>query len=80
LYAHVIACTGWTWDYISEHVDLPRLESMNRYWEQFPPLHVMVAAYFGITPKKQQEPASVDELLAMFPVTDTRHAARSGEE
>lgn len=53
---------------------------MNRYWEQFPPLHVMVAAYFGITPKKQQEPASVDELLAMFPVTDTRHAARSGEE
>ena len=54
LYAHVIAVTGWTWDYVAENVDLPRLEALNRYWAQLPPLHLMVAAYFGIKPKEQE--------------------------
>jgi len=54
LYAHVIAVTGWTWDYIAEHVDLPRLEALNRYWTQLPPLHLMVAAYLGIKPKEKE--------------------------
>lgn len=48
--AHVCASTGWTWDYVAEHVDLPRLEALTRYWEGHPPTHVMVAAYFGIKP------------------------------
>ncbi|TDR82207.1 hypothetical protein [Paludibacterium purpuratum] len=27
---------------------IPRLAAMNRYWQDNPPLHSMVAAYFGI--------------------------------
>lgn len=48
--AHVAASTGWTWDYIAEHVDLPRLAALNTYWDNHPPVHVMVAAYLGIKP------------------------------
>ncbi len=29
---------------------VPRLLAMNDYWESNPPLHQMVAAYFGIQP------------------------------
>lgn len=53
IYAHVIACTGWTWEYISDHVDLPRLEALNKYWAQFPPAHVLIAAYLGIKPQQK---------------------------
>lgn len=53
--AHVCACTGWTWDYVLEHVDLPRLESLNAYWRDYPPLHVMVRDYLGIKPKTKQQ-------------------------
>lgn len=51
LYAHLIACTGWTWDYIADHVDIPRLTSMNDYWAKHPPLHVMVQWFMGIEEK-----------------------------
>jgi len=61
LYSHVIACTGWTWDYIAEDLDLPRLESLRRYWAQLPPIHMMIAAYFGISPQKQA-PAVLEDL------------------
>lgn len=54
IYAHLIACTGWTWDYIAENVDLLRLETLNRYWDKFPPLHVMVAAYLGLKPQESK--------------------------
>jgi hypothetical protein len=39
---HVCAATGWTWQTVLDEVDLPRLESLNKYWKKFPPLHVMV--------------------------------------
>ena len=72
IYAHLVACTGWTWDYIAENVDLPRLESLNRYWDQFPPLHVMVASYLGLKPKPKVKPGQssgqdFEELFRMFP-------------
>lgn len=49
--AHVCASTGWTWDYVTEHVDLVRLAALNAYWSGHPPVHAMVAAYFGIKPE-----------------------------
>lgn len=33
----LIARTGWTWDYIDEHMTFPRLEALNREWERTPP-------------------------------------------
>ncbi|MBS0370204.1 MAG: hypothetical protein JSS57_13485 [Proteobacteria bacterium] len=62
--SHVCASTGWTWDYVAEHVDLPRLEALNAYWADHPPLHVMVAAYLDIKPQPKQD-AELD-LLAVY--------------
>jgi hypothetical protein len=52
LYAHLIACTGWTWEII-DGLDLPRVEAMMKYYVDHPPLHLMVAAYLGIESKDQ---------------------------
>lgn len=68
--AHVCACTGWTWDYVLEHVDIPRLEALSNYWSDHPPLQWMVAAYFGIKPKnKTNNEDDIAQLMAMFPVS-----------
>lgn len=61
LYAHVIACTGWTWCYIADHLDLPRLEALNKHWANSPPVHSMVAAYLGIKPKEKPKAADLDD-------------------
>lgn len=60
LYAHLIACTGWTWEYIENHVDIPRLTSMNDYWAKHPPLHVMVQWFMGIEEKQASVEQSTD--------------------
>ncbi|WP_284281126.1 hypothetical protein [Limnobacter litoralis] len=47
---------------------IPRLQAMTKYWETAPPVHVMVAAYFGIGKKKKQaEPVDMEELMRSFP-------------
>lgn len=66
MYAHVVACTGWTWDYVAEHIDLPRLKALNLYWADNPPLHRMVAAYLGIEPVGQEENTDSLERAAEF--------------
>lgn len=68
LYAHLIACTGWTWDYIENQMDIPRLASMNAYWAKHPPLHVMVQWFMGIEEKSvagdlMGDDADEDDLL-----------------
>ena len=35
---------------MAENIDLVRLAELNEYWAGHPPLHAMVAAYFGIKP------------------------------
>ena len=76
--AHVCASTGWTWDYVAENVDLPRLECLSRYWDRFPPVHVLVASYMGIKPKTEaiEEDNSHDpvleEITKMYPQATTR--------
>lgn len=32
-------------------MDLPRLNALYAYWADHPPIHLLVAAYFGIKPK-----------------------------
>lgn len=65
--AHVAAATGWTWDYISEHVDLPRLAALNDYWSVHPPVHVMVAAYLGIGAETKPKEQDFSELFQNLP-------------
>ncbi len=42
---------------------VPRLTEMTEYWKENPPLHVMVAAYFGISKDKggNHRPSELDE-------------------
>ncbi|MFK7088685.1 hypothetical protein AAFM71_07695 [Chromobacterium violaceum] len=71
LYAHLIACTGLPPDTITQQFDLPRLEAMNTYWRNHPPLHLMVAAYLGIKPETPATPTDdqpdLATVLAQFP-------------
>lgn len=49
-----------TWDQVQDQLDLPALAALNKYWQRLPPLHVMVAAYFGI-----KDPAETSDAPAM---------------
>lgn len=53
-----------------ENVDLVRLAALNEYWAGHPPVHIMVASYFGVlkTPPKKHTDEDVKELMAMFPM------------
>lgn len=48
---------------------VPRLGALTKYWETSPPVHMMVAAYFGIGAKKEK-PNDLSELMSMFPQQD----------
>jgi hypothetical protein len=53
VFAYVAAATGWTWEYIGECLTLPRLAALQKHWRDFPPVHIMVAAYAGYKPKAE---------------------------
>ena len=55
--------TGLNYDEVRTKFDLPRLKAMNKYWESFPPVHVMVAGYLGIKPSEKAPELSNDEQL-----------------
>lgn len=63
--AHVCASTGWTWDYVSENIDLPRLGHLTKYWNQYPPLHVLKAAEMGYKApsKAETKESDLDEAM-----------------
>lgn len=63
--------TGWTWDYVAESMDIPRLKKMQHYWQDNPPVHVMVAAYLGIKKRKPPkiEAADIEALMRAYPQT-----------
>jgi len=54
---------------VLENIDLPRLEALTANWLQTPPIHYMLAAYFGISKsKKADEPEDdLGIVLAQFP-------------
>jgi hypothetical protein len=64
--AYVCFNTGWTWDYVRDHVDIPRLESLHKYWANHPPLQWMVASYFGIG--KKAPAINIEEASEFVPV------------
>ncbi len=49
---------GWTWEYIDDCMDLPRLSVIYKKWKRTPPVHIMIAAYLGYLKK---EPQFVDQ-------------------
>lgn len=61
--------TGWTWEYVGEHMDIPRLRKMQHYWEENPPLHVLVASYMGVGVRKdkKQSSAGAEMIIGMGP-------------
>ena len=66
--------TGMTWDQVQDQLDIPSLDALTEYWQSYPPVHVMVAGYFGIKPKAkakkaQMDDAAIAELMANFPRT-----------
>lgn len=61
--------TGWTWDYIAENMDIPRLTALNEYWADNPPLHIMVKSLVGIKPKEIEDEGHLAELMASIPET-----------
>lgn len=44
-------------------MDVPRLQALNRYHQQHPPLHLLAAAWLGFTGKPEPPP---DNDLAAF--------------
>jgi hypothetical protein len=48
---------------------LSRLAALEVYWDSFPPVHCMIASYFGIKPKEApNKQEDIGQLLAMFPL------------
>ncbi len=66
----IIDRTGWTWEYVDEQMDIPRLIEMNRYWRAHPPVREMVQAYLGIEIRDDRDAGGsqgdVDGLIALF--------------
>jgi hypothetical protein len=78
---HLLTCfPGWTWEYIDAQMTIPRLLAINEYQSNAPPLHIMVASYFGLGKKagdksvggKRGEPGFTDDgLLDAIPRSPT---------
>ena len=69
LYAHLINCFGWTWEYIDDHMTFDRLKHLNDYWRLNPPVHKLIASYMGYeAPKTQAEKdkEAQENLAALF--------------
>lgn len=69
--------SGWTIDYVLENIDFPTLKTINKYLEKNPPLHVMIASYFGLYDKnkksnKNNDNQSNKEFNPMFLFSDLK--------
>jgi hypothetical protein len=73
IYAHVVSATGWNWDQV-DTLTIPRYRALARYWERFPPAHLLLRALVGFKPTLGSNapafasaPAPFDALAAMAP-------------
>lgn len=69
VYSNLITITGWTWEYIDDFMNLPRLTALISYWRKHPPVHVLVAGLAGYKAKEVSiEPPKNDlgELMDIF--------------
>jgi len=68
--------TGMTYNAVLDDLDLPALEGFNRYWLGHPPVHIMMATYFGIKDEAKKTDANSEqtlaELMATFPMSPKR--------
>lgn len=66
----MIACTGWTYDYIDEEMTLPRVNEILRYFEKVPPVGVSAyrisLAICGEPPKVKESGDDFGKLLEMM--------------
>jgi len=66
LFARICANTGWTWDYVRDHVDLPMLQALEDEWLDRPPVHHLVASYLGYERPAQIEAKNDESLMALM--------------
>lgn len=66
LVAELVASGAGSWDTIARTMTLHHYRAMQRYWARHPPTHLLLAAWFGIGPKPESQPADLGDLLAMF--------------
>jgi hypothetical protein len=77
IYAHVVSATGWSWDQV-DALTIPRYRALARYWERFPPVHLLLRALVGYQPRQStgrvagaaafaSAPAPFDEIAALAP-------------
>lgn len=67
--AYVCAMTGWTWDYVADHITLPRLATLQRQWLKYPPAALVAGLNMipasGAAPAAAAAPSSdLDELTS----------------
>jgi len=62
-----------SWQTVLDEIDLPRLEALNRYWKDFPPLHVMVRRALKIETAKTPEQNGDDAEMAAFMTAFDQH-------
>jgi hypothetical protein len=59
----------WTWEYVDEHMTLPRMYALSKQWRMFPPVRITVASAFGyklptadsITVQRAEEPPEYED-------------------
>lgn len=61
MYVHLMTCfPSMSWEYIDERMTLPRYRAIYRYQKAHPPLHIMVAAFFGLNKTDEAAPKELD--------------------
>ena len=46
----MIRATGWSWEYVDQHMTLPRLDAFLEDWRQTPAIESLAAWYMGYKP------------------------------
>lgn len=56
---------GWTWEYVEENFTAAKLKALFDDFNDFPPLHILVAGAVGHKPKGKPKPKSGGSLSEM---------------
>lgn len=55
----ICQATGWSWDYVEDHLTVPRLRALKRHWAHSPPppqlLALIARALGGMTPSSPRD-------------------------
>jgi hypothetical protein len=73
---HVVACTGWRYDWVLDDMDLVRFREMTAYHRLSPPLHAMVRDFLGAgkrargQPKREKAELTQEQFSELVKVAD----------